>query len=191
MSTFTLYGQVQEGSVVDGPRALPTSWRTDEVEILAFDRLDDPTPYGWWPWRETLTPELDAATQRLETEVRFDEEAGEIVQSYTLVTLTADEIKAARPLAPDNPTLGDWRVGLFLWKTSNGNRRDDLIAKVKELVASGHPLGGVADERVNYSNNVQRATLLKLAPAVGFTPEDVEESLWRAEQVRLDDLAAG
>jgi len=93
------------------------------------------------------------------------------------------------PTAPDNPTLGDWRVGLVLWKTPGGNRRDEVLAKIKALLDAGHPLGPVADERVNYSNNVLRADLLALKDAVGFSVEDIEESLWRAAQVQAGDLS--
>lgn len=93
------------------------------------------------------------------------------------------------PAAPDNPSLGDWRVGLFLWKTPGGNRRDEVLAKIKALLDAGHPLGPVADERANYSNNVRRAELLALKDAVGFSAEDVEESLWRAAQVQAGDLS--
>lgn len=91
--------------------------------------------------------------------------------------------------APDNPTLGDWRVGLVLWKTPGGNRCDEVLAKIKALLDAGHPLGPVADERVNYFNNVLRAELLVLKDAVGFSIEDVEESLWRAARVQAGDLS--
>lgn len=101
--------------------------------------------------------------------------------------MTADELAAASPV-PDNPTLGDWRVGLTLW-----GRMDDVTAKVAALVASADPsqvmLGKIALERLEYSNNVLRAQLLQLKDAFGFSAADVDESLWRAHQVSTGDLS--
>ncbi|MEG9528246.1 MAG: hypothetical protein MIL41_21170 [Hyphomicrobiales bacterium] len=95
---------------------------------------------------------------------------------------------APAPAAPDNPTLGDWRVGLVLW-----GRMDDVTSRVNALVASSDPaqqrVGKVAYERLNYSNNVLRAQLLQLKDAFGFSAADVDESLYRAHQVSLGDLS--
>ncbi|TXN43597.1 hypothetical protein [Methylobacterium sp. WL7] len=96
--------------------------------------------------------------------------------------------KPPAPTVPDNPTLGDWRVGLMLW-----GRIDDVTAKVAALVSSSDPakqrIGKVASERLNYSNNVLRAQLLQLKDAFGFTAADVDESLYRAQRVSLGDLS--
>lgn len=92
--------------------------------------------------------------------------------------------------APDNSTLSDWRCGLALWKRPDGTLRlDEVTAKVAELVASGHPLGRIARERLEYANNVTRAQLGQLAGLFGFTAAEIEESLWRAERVRQGDLS--
>lgn len=92
--------------------------------------------------------------------------------------------------APDNPTLSDWRCALTLWKRPDGKVRiDEVSAKVADLVASGHPLGRIARERLEYANNVTRAQLVQLAPLFGFTAAEIEESLWRAERVRQGDLS--
>ncbi|GEP11825.1 hypothetical protein [Methylobacterium gnaphalii] len=97
-------------------------------------------------------------------------------------------------VAPDNPTLSDWRVGLTLWKRPDGTPRiDEVTGKVNALIAApdatGAVLGKVAKERLEFANNVLRAQLLALAGAFGFTPDDVEESLWRADRVRQGDLS--
>lgn len=86
--------------------------------------------------------------------------------------------------APDNPTLSDWRVALVLW-----GRLDDLLARVHVLAASGNPLGRVAQERVEYSNNVLREQLMLLKDVLGFTTAEVDESLWRADRVRQGDVS--
>lgn len=96
----------------------------------------------------------------------------------------ADLPPPVAPVAPDNPTLGDWRVALLLW-----GRLSDIQAKVSALKAAGNPLGAVADERMNYSNNVLRGQLLQLKDVFGFTSAEVEESLWRASQVAQGDLS--
>jgi hypothetical protein len=92
--------------------------------------------------------------------------------------------EAAKPSAPDNPSLRDWRVGLMLWK-----RLDEVSDKVKALVDAGDPMGGVARESLEYANTVQRAQLMQLRDVFGFTADEVEESLWRADRVRQGDLS--
>lgn len=99
-------------------------------------------------------------------------------------------LAAAPPTAPDNPTLSDWRCGLALWKRPDGTLRlDEVTAKVADLVASGHPLGRIARERLEYANNVTRAQLVQLAGLFGFSSAEIEQSLWRAERVRQGDLS--
>ena len=98
------------------------------------------------------------------------------------------------PSAPDNPTLGDWRVGLVLWtrKDASGNtvnRLADVTAAVQALISAGNPLGAVAQQRLEYSNNVRRAELLQLKDVFAFTTADVDESLYRAQRVSLGDLS--
>ncbi|CAO4174972.1 hypothetical protein [Methylorubrum populi] len=100
------------------------------------------------------------------------------------------EPQAAKPVAPDHPSLSDWRVGLTLWRRPDGTLRiDELTAKVTALVENRHPLGRIARERLEYANHVERVQLLQLAEALGFTEAEIEESLWRAERVRLGDLS--
>ena len=85
---------------------------------------------------------------------------------------------------PDNPTLSDWRVGLLLW-----NRLDDLLVKVQNEKAKGTVIGKIAEERVNYANNVLRSQLVQLKDVFNFTDADIDESLWRASQVAKGDLS--
>ncbi|MBA9067429.1 hypothetical protein FHR71_001159 [Methylobacterium sp. RAS18] len=87
-------------------------------------------------------------------------------------------------LPPDNPTLSDWRVGVLLW-----GRLDDVTKRVTDLIASGNPLGAVALQRLEFANNVLREQLMQLRGTFGFTEGDVDESLWRAERVRMGDLS--
>jgi hypothetical protein len=100
----------------------------------------------------------------------------------------------AAPTAPDNPTLGDWRVGLSLWigDGATSTRLDDVTASVASLTGSDNvqarAIGSVAHQRLEYSNNVLRAQLRQLAPAFGFSAAEVEESLWRAYRASLGDL---
>lgn len=100
-----------------------------------------------------------------------------------------DPTKPAPAVVPDGPTLGDWRVGLLLWTTPTGNRRDELDAKVSDLAAIGNVMAEIAKERSQFSNNVFRAQLMVLKDAIGFTEADVDESLYRAHQVSLGDLS--
>lgn len=95
--TDRLYGRIADGAVAEGPRTLPTSWRTVDAEILAFDRLADPTPYGWWPWIDEPAPAFDPATHRLEPAIALDEPGRRIVCSFGVVALTPEEIAAQAP----------------------------------------------------------------------------------------------
>lgn len=85
---------------------------------------------------------------------------------------------------PDNPTLSDWRVGLLLW-----GRRDELLGKVETEKGKGTAIGAIADERVNYANNVSRAQLMQLKDVFGFNEAEIDESLWRADRVAKGDLS--
>lgn len=97
---------------------------------------------------------------------------------------------------PDGPTLSDWRVALTLW-----GRIDAVAAAVGALVAASDPakamVGKIAKERLEYANNVFRAQLLApvdatgtpLCSVFGFTAADVDESMWRAQQVSKGDLS--
>ena len=94
------------------------------------------------------------------------------------------------PVAPDGPTLSDWRVGLTLWTRADGAHRiDEVTAKVAALVEKGDALGRIARERLEYANRVERVQLVQLADSLGFSKAEIEESLWRAERVRLGDLS--
>lgn len=95
---------------------------------------------------------------------------------------------------PDNPTLGDWRVGLALWAyTSNTGTTSNWLTQVTSVVealkAGGNPMGLVAEQRLEYSNNVSRATLLSIKDLFGFSTAQVDESLWRADRVSKGDLS--
>lgn len=85
---------------------------------------------------------------------------------------------------PDNPTLSDWRVGLLLW-----GRRDELLGKVEAERAKGTVIGKIADERVNYANNVLRSQLVQLKGVFDFSELEIDESLWRAAQVAKGDMS--
>ncbi|AWI87077.1 hypothetical protein C0214_01135 [Methylobacterium sp. DM1] len=92
------------------------------------------------------------------------------------------------PTVPDAPTLSDWRVALTVW-----GRIDDVTKRVAALVASEDAekamLGRIARERLEYANTVQRAQLLQLKDAFGFSADEINESLWRADRVRQGDLS--
>lgn len=100
--------------------------------------------------------------------------------------------------APDNPTLGDWRVGLALWTRQDASgatvtRLTDVTNAVAAMMASTDPrlavMGQVAHQRLEYSNNVLKAEITQLAAAFQFTADDAEESFWRADRVRQGDLS--
>lgn len=80
--------------------------------------------------------------------------------------------------APDGPTLSDWRVALVIM-----GRFDDVLAKIATAKDSGSVEGAIAWQRFEYANNVYRAELTRLAPVMGFSEAEVEESLRIAAQV--------
>lgn len=118
---------------------------------------------------------------------------GRCTYDGTTVTQLPDPEPEPAPV-PDNPTLGDWRVALLLWTRpdANGspsNRLTDVMNRVFQLDANGVAIAAVAKERLEYSNNVKRSELMQLKDAFGFTAEEVDESLYRAQQVSLGDLS--
>lgn len=138
---------------------------------------------------ETLFEELRAAGLGDGISVTPDAvEVDPAVDAATLKRIQAvvaahDPSKAAAQLPPDGPTLSDWRVALLLW-----GRREELLGKVEAEKAKGTPIGAIADERVNYANNVLRAQLLQLRAVFGFSEAEIDESLWRADRVAKGDL---
>ena len=87
---------------------------------------------------------------------------------------------------PQQETLSDWRVGLVLL-----GRFDGVKAAVDAAAASGSVQGKIARERFEYANHVFRHELQTLAPVMGFTLDDVDESLWKANNVSKGILAPG
>lgn len=94
-------------------------------------------------------------------------------------SVTYQPIPAPEPAPiPDGPTNSDWRVGLRIW-----GRFAEVEAAVIAARDSGTLEGGIAWDRFEYANNVYRADLMRLREALGFSAEDVDESLIRAAAV--------
>ena len=110
------------------------------------------------------------------------------VTAIQAVIAAHDPTKTLSPSPPDGPTLGDWRVGLTLW-----GRLDAVTAAVQAAMASSDPqtaiTGKIANQRIEYSNNVFRTDLIAVMAIFEFTQADVDESLWRASQVSKGDLS--
>lgn len=169
MAEQALYGHVADGSLTDGPRTLPSSWRADDAEILAFDRLDDPTPYGWWPWVEGDAPAFDPAKQRIKPVVRLDAKAKRIARGYVVVDLSAEEIAAADPV-PDVVTNYQARAALI-----GAGLFDKANAAVR---ASGD---AIAVQAWDYANQFYRTSPIIAALAGGLDLKDAEiDDLFRA-----------
>lgn len=84
------------------------------------------------------------------------------------------------PEAPslDGPTLSDWRVALIQM-----GRFSEVKAAIESARDTGSVEGLIAWERFEYANHVYRAELLRLAPLMGFTEADIDESLIVAAQI--------
>lgn len=114
-----------------------------------------------------------------------------------------DPTKTLPAIAPDCQSLPWWRTALKLWTRTDSSgavvsRFSDIDLAIKALEtatgADGSPnialqrQGILAREQFDYASSVIRDDLMKLAPAFGFNAADVDESLWRADQVRQGDL---
>lgn len=190
-----LYSKVSGGFASD-PKQLPFEASHPDGRIFTdlagqYDAghltLRDLINFGFYPAKiedVSYDPSTEVSTEMTYT---IDENEHTVAFVRGKRKLTEEEI-AAREAAlnpiPDNPTLGDWRVAMVLW-----NRLDEIVSKIKDLVESGNPMGRVVQERVEYSNNVLRSELMTLRGALGFSAEDVDESLWRADRVRQGDLS--
>lgn len=115
-----------------------------------------------------------------------------------------DPTKTLNAIAPDCQSLPWWRTALKLWTRTDStgavvSRFSDIDLAIKALEGAtnsdGSPntalqrQGILAREQFEYASSVVRDDLMKLAPAFGFSPSDVDESLWRADQVRQGDLS--
>lgn len=82
------YCLVQNGAIIDGPRALPTSWENiSGLHLLGADRLKE---LGWLPHRII---EL-TGQHKVMTNTVFTISEDEVVESYESRDMTADEIAA-------------------------------------------------------------------------------------------------
>lgn len=79
---------------------------------------------------------------------------------------------------PDGPTLSDWRVALIQM-----GRFVEVKTAIEAARDSGSAEGLIAWERFEYANHVYRAELLRLAPVMGFTEADIDQSLTVAAQI--------
>lgn len=100
----------------------------------------------------------------------------------------------AAPIAPDNPSLRLWRTGLKLWVMPDGSTRFASVeAAISALEGSTDPqakvLGLIAREAWEYANTVDRVTLTGMMSAFGFSADEVEESLWRADRAGQGDFS--
>ncbi len=82
------------------------------------------------------------------------------------------------PPLPDGPTLSDWRVALLKM-----GRFNDVKASVIAARDGGSVEGAIAWERFEYANNVYRRELVKLAPIMGFSEAEIDESLRQAAAI--------
>jgi hypothetical protein len=94
---------------------------------------------------------------------------------------------AASTTPPDCPSLVPWLTALDLWQRTDasgakGQASAQIEAAVAKLVAAGNPIGTLASRQFQAAGSVMRDELMRIAPAFGFTPADVDESLWRAAQ---------
>lgn len=129
------------------------------------------------------TPQL-RATRGIETIVDDAVPAGKVAIGNELIDDAGSPrrvwtlIDAPPPPIPDGPTLSDWRVALIQM-----GRFTEVKTAIETAKDSGAPEGLIAFERFEYANHVYRAELLRLAPVMGFTEADVDESLQVAAQV--------
>jgi hypothetical protein len=120
-------------------------------------------------------PEPDAAPEgQMEAGRALVDKDGRPVWAVTYQPISTPELA---PI-PDGPTNSDWRVGLRIW-----GRFAEVEAAVIAARDSGTLEGGIAWDRFEYANNVYRSELMRLRDALGFSAEDVDESLRRAAAV--------
>lgn len=97
------------------------------------------------------------------------------------------------PTPPDCGSLAHWRTGLKIWLRNGVRRYDDVDNAIRALETApetgSQRAGLLAREQFEYANSVTRVELLRIAPLFGFSPPDVDQSLWRADRVSQGDLS--
>ena len=107
--------------------------------------------------------------------VVFQPDPGGVGPGHRLVN---GEWVAPLPPVPQEVTLADWRIGLIRM-----GRFNDIKGAVEAARDSGTDEGLIAYERFEHANHVYRDELMAMAPAFGFTEEEVDGSLLVASGV--------
>lgn len=145
-------------------------------------------------WLDLATPEERAAAGIVEIAEPPAPPAGKVVVPGPLEnrdgvltrSFTLEDAPAPQPdPVPESVTNSDWRVALILW-----GRFAEVEAKVTAARDSGTVEGLIVWQRWEYANDVFRAELLARREAFGFSAEEVDESLRRAEAVGAAARAA-
>ncbi len=94
---------------------------------------------------------------------------------------------------PASVSLAEWRSALDLWMIDGASgaasKLSQVYAKVTPIRDAGNPLGKVAMQQLEYSNNVELSALFKIKDAFGFDEAACIESMWRADRVRSGDFS--
>lgn len=84
-----LYCQVTANAVTQGPIPLPTSY----LNLTGFDKVADPTIYGWYPYSDPGAPTYDGNTQTLTRSFTINSVAKTVTQAYAVSALPLDQIQ--------------------------------------------------------------------------------------------------
>lgn len=90
-NTDKLFVQVEDGKIIGEPQALPEEWYDDNLVVLNFHTVEDPTEYGWYPVEVSpALPVYDPATAKLIPRLTFAD--GKVAKWWEQVGYTPEEL---------------------------------------------------------------------------------------------------
>lgn len=85
-----MYCLVQNNTIVDGPCELPFEF----LNMTGFDKIEDPTLFGWLPFINTSAPRVNDKQRIVTTDTIT---AKNVKRTYKVVSLTDDELSERTP----------------------------------------------------------------------------------------------
>lgn len=113
-----MYCLVEKNTIVSGPSDLPFAFKN----MIAFDKVDDPVAYGWYPFEESEAPTFNPKTQKLVETASVVKKT--VKQVFTVLDLNEDELLS---LVPSMVSSAQAKVALY---------NAGLLAKVEDAIAA-------------------------------------------------------
>ena len=163
---MTQYCLLDRGTLVDGPRDLPTVYQN----ISGFHLYPHPEEFGWVPLVNSPRPSYDPKTHRLVP--RNEVQGNRVLVVWDLVAKTPEEIRADNPV-PHSVTPAAAKMALF---------QAGIWSHVEEVIRD-HPYAPV---RIYFESAIEWRRddpyIEMFGPEFGLTDEQIDDLFRQASQ---------